>query len=199
MFELDSAIASHFQGEDAFEQILKLEGEAYRNFANRRTLRVELDGAGYFCKIHLGVGWKEIFKCLFSFRLPVLGALHEWRAIRRLEELDVDTMKIAGVGCRGANPADQQSFLITEELAGTVSLEDFCQDWLINPPPLALKRALIEKIAVMARQLHQNGVNHRDFYLCHFHLNLASVDHFLSGQASTIKLHLIDLHRTQVR
>ena len=199
MLELDRAIAAHFTGDDVFEQILRLDGEVYRNFANRRTLRIELDGIGYFVKIHLGVGWKEIFKCLFSLRLPVLGALNEWRAIRRLEELGVDTMRTVGVGSRGANPADRQSFLITQELAGTVSLEDFCRDWPQNPPPYVLKRALVEKVAVIARQLHRNGVNHRDFYLCHFHLDLASVDQFLSGQMTDIKLHLIDLHRTQLR
>ncbi|MST95428.1 MAG: hypothetical protein EXS33_09225 [Pedosphaera sp.] len=33
---------------------------------------------------------------------------------------------------------------------------------------ILLKRALLEKIAALARTLHEGGVNHRDFYLCHF-------------------------------
>lgn len=199
MIELSQQITDAYPGENAFDLILRVKGKPFRLFANRRTLRVELNGKGYFFKIHMGVGWKEIIKCLVSLRLPVLGALNERQAIRRLEALGVETMKIAGFGIRGWNPANRQSFLITEELAGTVSLEDFCRDWLQNPPPLRLKRALIKRIAWMARHLHENGVNHRDFYLCHFHLNTQSADDYLNDQAADYSLHLIDLHRTQIR
>jgi heptose I phosphotransferase len=198
-FELDSRITPFFIGKDAFDQVLKIEGEPYRMFANRRTVRVELGGRGYFFKVHLGVGWKEIFKCLFSFRLPVLGAANEWHAIQRLEELGVATMKIAGFGTRGWNPADRHSFLVTEELAGTVSLEDYCRDWVQKSPPVPLKYALIGKVARVAKQLHENGVNHRDFYICHFHLDSQSTARFLNDRSEPLKLYLIDLHRTQIR
>ena len=199
MIELSRQIADTYPGENTFDQVLQVNGEPFRLFANRRTLRVELNGKGYFFKIHMGVGWKEIIKCLLSLRLPVLGAINEWQAIHRLEELGVETMTIAGFGLRGWNPANRQSFLITEELDGTVSLEDVCRDWLQNPPPLRLKRALIKRIAWMARRLHENGVNHRDFYLCHFHLNTQSANDYLNDLAEDYNLHLIDLHRTQVR
>ena len=197
-FELTKELGPFFSGEDAFDQVLRAEGEPYRLFANRRTVRIERDGCSYFLKVHLGVGWREILKCLFTFRLPVLGAVNEWQAIKRLEKLGVATMTIAGFGTRGMNPANRQSFLITEDLVGTVSLEDYCRNWGESRPPAALKRALIAKVAAIARQLHDNGVNHRDFYLCHFHLDQASVEEFLaSGGALT--LYLIDLHRTQIR
>ncbi len=196
-FELDSRITPFFRSDNAFEQILGIDGDPYRVFANRRTLRVELGGRGYFCKVHLGVGWREIFKSLCSLRLPVLGAENERHAILRLEELCVPTMTIAGFGERGWNPATRQSFLITEELAGTVSLEDFCRDWADTPPPPALKKALIDKVAWIAKQLHENGLNHRDFYICHFLLERKS----LSGSRDfqNARLYLIDLHRVQDR
>lgn len=196
-FELDCRIAPFFQGEDAFEQILGIDGEPYRCFANRRTVRVELAGRGYFFKVHLGVGWQEILKCLLFFRLPVLGAENERHAIRRLEELGVATMSIAGFGVRGLNPASRQSFLITYELQGMVSLEDYCRDWADNPPPPALKRALIGRVAWIARKLHENGINHRDFYLCHFLLDQKSVNG--ADDFRQLKLYLIDLHRVQDR
>lgn len=199
MLELSNKIAPFFPGDDAFDQILKVEGDVYRLFANRRTLRVELAGEGFFFKIHMGVGWKEIFKCLLSFRLPILGAINEFQAVHRLEKLGVETMTIAGFGVRGWNPANRQSFLITEELVDTVSLEEICRDWLKNPPPLMLKRALFKHVAWIARQMHNNGVNHRDFYLCHFHLHMPSVEQFLADRNELFKLHLIDLHRTQIR
>ncbi len=187
----------HFPADDAFDRILRLEGEVFRQLAGRRTLRFEVGGKSYFIKIHLGVGWKEIVKNLVHLRLPVLGASNEWRAIRRFEELGVDTMAIAGYGQRGWNPARLESFIVTEDLAGTVSLEDFCRDWAVDRPDPKLKRALIDKVAGIARTLHQNGVNHRDFYICHFLLDPATAQS-VSGNYEP-RLHVIDLHRVQLR
>lgn len=197
MLELNDDLRALFPGPNAFEQILSLDGELFRKFAARRTLRVELAGKGYFVKIHLGVGWKEIFKNLLYLRYPVIGARDEWKAIQRLEELNVATMKIAGFGVRGFNPAKQQSFLITEELKNTVSLEDYCRHWQASSPPVSLKRALIQKVANIARSLHENGINHRDFYICHFLMDLASLRE--PFRVEDLKLFLIDLHRVQIR
>ena len=159
------------EGVLAMDYLLSLQGEIYRQQPGRRTLRFQCDGRGYFLKAHEGVGWREIFKNLFSLRLPVIGARNEWRAIRRLDALGVDTMRLVGYGRKGLNPARQRSFVVTEELANTISLEDFCREWPTNPPPLTVKRALLNRVADMARTLHANGVNHRDFYICHFLLD----------------------------
>lgn len=199
MIELRPDIRRHFPGSEAevFDRIMALEGDVFRSIAGRRTLRFTLDGRGFFIKIHNGVGWREIFKNLLQFRLPVTGARNEWRAIKRLEELNIATMKIAGFGERGVAPARLQSFLITDELINTISLEDYCRNWPANPPRPALKRALIEKVANISRQLHNNGVNHRDYYICHFLLDLDSVA--LPAVAETPVVSLIDLHRVQMR
>lgn len=182
---------------DPFAKLASLNGEVYRQLEGRKTFRYELDGRGYFVKIHSGIGWGEIFKNLSQLRLPVLGARNEWLAITRLGELHIDTMKVVGFGERGINPARQQSFLITEELANTVSLEDFCRNWKNVPPPLTLKRTMIRQLGRIARTLHENGVNHRDFYLCHFLLDLGSAHG--AGPNSSLKMYLIDLHRVQLR
>lgn len=199
MIDLRPDLRRHFPGSDAevFSRVMSLEGQVFRSIARRRTLRFVLDGKGYFVKIHQGVGWKEIIKNLLQLRLPVLGARNEWRAICRFEELDVATMAIAGFGERGTPPARLQSFLITDELTNTASLEDFCRDWPSNPPPVQLKRALIEKVANIAERLHNGGVNHRDFYICHFLLDLASVVAPFTPERLTLSL--IDLHRVQLR
>lgn len=156
--------------------------------------RVELDGAAYFVKIHRGIGWREIFKNLLSFRLPVLGARQELLAIRCLEQAGIPTLKPVGYGRRGLNPARQHSFLITEELAPTISLEDYCQDWERTPPPLPLKRALIDRVADTLRGMHGAGLNHRDCYLCHFLLHTDC-----PPAPDNLRLSVIDLHRSQVR
>ena len=90
-----------------------------------------------------------MIKNLFSLRLPVLGADREWNAIHRLQELGVDTMHGVGFGQQGLNPLNRISFIITEDLSPAVSLEDYCADWLANPPSRKIKMALIERLAVM--------------------------------------------------
>lgn len=181
-------------GEDVFDAVERLEGQVFRELDGRRTFRTEVAGRGYFVKIHRGVGWGEIFKNLLSLRLPVLGAGNEWRAICRLEELGVDTMHAVAYGRRGMNPASEHSFIVTEELAPTISLEDFCRDWPNSPPNPVLKWALIRRVAEMLGAMHRGGVNHRDCYLCHFLLHLDPVP-----TAAALKLSVIDLHRAQIR
>ena len=136
-------------GRDAFTEVERLEGEVYRELEGRRTLRTEVDGRGFFVKIHRGIGWGEVFKNLLTAKLPVLGAGQEWRAINRLHEVGVPTMTAVAYGEKGSNPAAQHSFIITEELAPTVSLEDFSINWVKQPPQPRLKHALIAEVARM--------------------------------------------------
>ena len=79
---------------DPFAKAFALEGEVFRNVKNRRTVRFRWNGKDYFIKMHRGVGWREIFKNLFQLKRPVLGAANEYLAIRKLESLGVDTMKV---------------------------------------------------------------------------------------------------------
>jgi len=188
-------------GQGSFEQVMSIQGEVYRDVAGRRTLRFVRQGKGYFLKIHSGVGWKEICKNLIQLRFPVLGAQNERLAIRRLKQLGLETMQIAGYGKKGWNPARQRSFIVTAELPETVNLEDFCGQWSRKPPStpreLSLKRSLIHQVAGIARKMHENGINHRDLYLCHFLLDRRAVN--IEPLSAVIKLYVIDLHRVQLR
>ncbi len=176
---------------DAFEFARGLSGEVYRAMPDRTTLRFVHEGRGYFLKYHRGVGWLEILKNLVSFRLPILSAENERAAIELLAARGVDTMEAAGYGRSGCNPASTQSFLITREIANAPSLEDVSATWDVQPPAPATKWTLIREIARAARKMHEVGVNHRDFYLCHFLLR--------EGDIAEPKLALIDLHRAQIR
>ena len=53
---------------------------------------------------------------------------------------------------------------------------------------------LVRRLAEVARTLHENGVNHRDFYLCHFLIGQP-----WDGREESLHLYLIDLHRVQRR
>lgn len=181
-------------GKDAFAAVEALQGQVYRELEGRRTLRIEVDGRGYFVKIHRGIGWGEIVKNLLTAKLPVLGAGQEWRAIQRLTEAGVPTMTAVAYGERGSNPAAQHSFIVTEELAPTTDLEQLSLNWREQPPEPRLKRALIAEVAKMTGTMHRAGVNHRDCYICHFLLHTDK-----AVTADDLRLSLIDLHRAQVR
>ena len=191
-------MATMWRERDPFLAAQEQKGVIYRDKEGRRTLRFEYQGRGYFLKLHQGVGWREIVKNLMQGRLPVLGAENEYRAIRALEQLNIDTLNVAAYGRRGRNPATQLSFLITDELQNVESLEDFCARWPQQPPAFALKKKLIERVAAITRSLHENGINHRDFYLCHLMLQIDSGP-ITAESIAARRLHVMDLHRAQIR
>lgn len=165
----------------------------FRNKEGRKTLRCEVAGKGYFLKFHSGVGYAEIVKNLLQGRLPVLGAANEYNAVTALQSLGIDTLTITAYAASGVNPATRQSMILSEELGDTVSLEDYCSDWSLRPPSIRDRVRLLRKVAQIARQMHTAGINHRDFYLCHFHLDAASLN------SNVVRCYLIDLHRAQIR
>lgn len=191
IFYLSEDLRARLGGRVSFDDFLHIEGETYREVANRRTVRFERGGRAYFIKVHLGVGWPEIFKNLLSLRLPILGAANEWGAIRRLGELGVRTPRAVAYGERGRNPASRESFIVTEDIGPAISLEDLCATWPASPPSPRFKWQLIEEVAAIARRMHEHGINHRDFYLCHFQRPIT--------EETDPGLILMDLHRAQIR
>lgn len=178
---------------DPLAALMTLPGTEYRRGPGRQTLRVELAGEALFLKRHTGVGWGEIFKNLIAGRLPVVGAGPEVRALERLPTLGIGVPALRGHGRRGMNPARVRSFVLMQALDDMTSLEDLCRGWDRAPPDparLRLKRALIARLADLARRLHDGGANHRDFYLCHF---------LVPVRAPASAVYLIDLHRVQCR
>lgn len=167
--------------------------DVYRSKEGRKTLRFQYRGKPYFLKLHSGVGWFEIFKNLLQLRLPVVSASNEYRAVLALQRAGVSTLTIGAYACEGWNPATMRSMIVTAELTGTISLEDYCARWAIAPPAPAVRLSLIRTLGESAMRMHRAGINHRDFYLCHFHLDESSL------QESLPRCYLIDLHRAQVR
>lgn len=179
-------------GPALLDQLAGMEGQTYREVKTRRTFRFEYDGRAYFAKLHYGVGWREIFKNLFSLRLPVVDAANELLAIRRLEQLGVPTMDAVAFATDGFNPASRRSAIITRELNDTLSLEDVV---LRHTLSAAERRRLVDEVARLTRLMHEGGVNHRDLYICHFHLKCEP-----AGMIPVVPtLFVIDLHRAQVR
>jgi len=190
--EISDDIAQYLDKHDPFQHAMGMQGKVFRDVPGRKTIQVRLGANSYFIKQHFGVGWGEIFKNLLSLKLPILSAMTEVNAIHKLVELGIATTPLVSYGVKGCNPAKLQSFIITKDLGNIVSLEDLCVNWKASPPSEKFKRQLIVAVATIARKLHENGINHRDFYICHLCL-----DANLLAQ-NQIKLYLIDLHRVLI-
>lgn len=201
MIYLRDELKPLFRQEQSVADFLRIEGEVYKHVVqSRRTLRFERGDRAFFLKAHWGVGWKEIIKNITALRWPVLGASNEWRAIQALEKIGIATMRIAAYGQEGLNPASLKSFLVTDALENTEDLEHWLPRWQQQgnaPEVLRMKRAVLHKVATIARQLHGYGMNHRDFYLCHFRLQLDANGEVTGKQNPSI--YLMDLHRAQIR
>jgi heptose I phosphotransferase len=177
-----------WQGQDPFAAAFAVEGETFRALEKRQTLAFKVGERRYFIKRHRGVSWKEILKNFVQLRMPVVSASNEFHAIRKLHELGIKAPVIAAYGRRGLLPANIESFLVTEDVGPHESLEDHCRHWRAHPPIAAHKRALLLQIADIGKTMHEAGVCHRDFYICH--LLLISTDEQLT---------VIDLHRALIK
>lgn len=199
---LNDELANRYTKPFDIQAIMKTKGEIIRQAPGRQTVLFEHENKRYYIKSHTGVGWKEILKNLSYLKKPVIGAQNEWHGIHHLDRINIKTMTPAGYGMVEGNPARKQSFIITEALEDTISLEDFCENWQHTPPSssaeIKFKRWLIDCIAKITRTMHQSGANHRDFYLIHFLLKRGYND---NGELTCDKsqLFIIDLHRMQIR
>ncbi len=190
---LRAELARAWAGQEPFDVLAAMPGEVFRSVKGRRTFRFELGGRSYFAKLHFGVGWREVLKNLLQGRLPVIDASNELRACVHLARVGVATMEVAAYQSRGRNPASRQSLIVTDELTAHESLEDICERWPGQPPHPTDKHCLLTAAAETARRMHDAGVNHRDFYICHL---LRAPD---SGPDGLPRLAVIDLHRAQIR
>lgn len=192
---LEPRVADSLPLEQTFDHIMRLKGDAIRAKEGRHTYRIQLGQGAYFIKIHHGIGWREIIKELLNLRLPIVSAINEKRAIDFLHAHHITTVTLAGYGQRGSNPARMQSFVITDALQDSVTLKDVTEKWPTQPPVYKEKQLLLQSVALIARAMHDAGMNHRDFYLCHF--RMLTEDRVVDAKAPP--LYLMDLHRAQLR
>jgi heptose I phosphotransferase len=174
---------------DPFDYFSKLEGKVFRALEFRRTYAVELGEKRYFVKHHRGSSVGEILKNLLQLRLPVISAENEIQAIKKLEASGIAVPAIAAYGRRGLLPHTIESFIVTEDVGTQENLEDLTRNWADKAPPFAEKMALLQHVASISARMHNIGICHRDFYLCHF---------LVQGQGES-PLTLIDLHRALVK
>jgi len=172
-------------------------GETYRVGPGRRTVRAELaDPAGgtrvLYIKRHDRVPWQTKIRRMLSLGEPISVAEHEARHIVRLIDAGIPTVRCAAVGWEFTNGGrGERSCLVTEELAGAVQADVYCERQFGNARrgggKTAARRRWIRALARLARRFHASGFVHRDLYLCHVLVRPVGADDCV--------LHLIDLQR----
>ncbi len=194
MIRIESDFINYFQGLRTVEAFQEIEGDIAKRIDNRETRRFVRSNQTFYIKCHQGIGWQEIIKNLSQMKRPILGATNEWLALHKLKALGIPTLMPVAFGKRGMNPARQRSFLVTLDLGPNISLEDLTSQWQQSPPDPVTRYHVIKSLAQIAKTLHDNGLNHRDFYLCHFLLRQRDLKN-----TSLACIYLIDLHRMQIR
>ncbi|MBQ11642.1 MAG: lipopolysaccharide core heptose(I) kinase RfaP [Planctomyces sp.] len=181
-----------FATESRVSDFSRIGDREVRSFKNRSTRRFEREGQGFYIKSHSAIGWWAILKEWLHFRRPEIGARPEWLALQAADALGIRVPEVVAFGEEGRNDASQRSFLVTREVAPAISLEELFSGGNRQQVTPATRRRLIRGVAEIARRLHCGGLNHRDFYLCHFLLDQ-------SPGEDDPGLTLIDLHRVQQR
>jgi heptose I phosphotransferase len=171
-------------------------GKPYRDKEGRSTVRLELpDPAGgtrvLFLKRYRKVPWRTQVRRTLAWKPPSSFAEAEARAILRTDDAGVPTLRRLAVGeTLTRRGREERSCLLTEEIAGAVEADTYCEKAFggaPSPAAMAAKRRFIGLLAERARRFHDARLTHRDFYLCHFLVRPAT-----DGDPA---MHLIDLQR----
>jgi heptose I phosphotransferase len=177
---MDVEIVKHAVPERSTVKLALREGDSQRTF---------------FLKRHETSPLKEHLKSLLRFSRP-RSAFNEWRAIIRFHEVGLPTMVPVAVGeTRGSLGLVTRSFLLTEEIEEAKRLDHHLAKWLRYPLSKELisrKRELIRQLAQLTRKMHEEGLNHRDYYLCHIFIRETT-------HGEEFELFVMDLHRVDIR
>lgn len=195
-------------------------GTLLRRLPNRENWRYEFTQKNHSTTI---IGYlkrhcekKRLWKRLnfhYQHQLTSEGC-QEAHNVLTLERNGILCMRLMAFGEHKNSQGQLESFLLTEEVPNAIPLDSLLRDTFqtapyerqgqtsrlvrMSPKHQARRtalRTLTTQIADIARQFHDLGFNHRDFYCCHF---LVSKRQDVKA-SSLYKIHMIDLQRMQYR
>ncbi len=178
-----------------FDSLMSYEGGTYLHKKRLRSvLRMKLgEGEGarvFYLKRHFSPP-EEKLKSLIAWRNSE-GARNEWESILLLKASGIPTVEPVAFGEKKHFGIPRASMTLTEELYGAPSVETYIPELpsRFDDPAEAIskKRGLIKRLALLAKDFHNKGFNHQDFYLGHF---------FITPE--TGELFLVDLQRVHKR
>jgi len=191
-FEVAPELEDLFAAQAPFKTAVSLEGKVYRELEQRKTLAFEHNQRRYFIKMHFGTTWAEIVKNLLQLKRPVLGASNEWFALHHLPKHQVKTANPLAYFDSLAFPTRRKSFVVMSAVNDFIDLEILAKQERWRAMGARERKLLLKSVAMLARNMHACGIQHRDFYLCHILLPQS----WLAGHKERPpELTLIDLHR----
>jgi hypothetical protein len=154
----------------------------YEGKRDRSVVRIVLpDGRPVFLKRHYTVSI-ECPLCSVFLRRRKPAAEREREAIKLFMSKGLPTAKIIAEG---------ESFTMTEELEGSVSLEEYVAE-RFKPPldkeAVEEKRRIVRELALLTRKMHEASLSHKDYYLGHIFI-----------RPSDLSLYVLDLQRVDGR
>lgn len=148
-------------------------GKVLKQLPSRSILKIEFSSGAetkvFFMKRHKGsLSLGEVIRAFLS-GFSLSWGRKEWEVIQAFQKSGIPTLTPVAAGER-VSWFRQESFLLTEELKGFQSLELFLKSHFMIPlsrEKMKEKRAIIQELARIIRNMHEAGFNHRDLYCCH--------------------------------
>lgn len=183
--------------DDLGERAMALESsDRYHAKQGRSTARVRFDSPwgplSVYLKRHDRLPWPSRIAAVLNPAGRHTPASAEWSHLNRARMLGVAVPDAVAAGERIGPWGGLQSFLMVAELVGSRELNEVLPGLAASLEPrefARLKRELVREMAGIAAALHNARVFHKDFYLCHFFMDLS--ERSRPGR----RLTLIDLHR----
>jgi len=130
---------------------------------------------------HVSRTWRHPLRGITTFR-------REFENLQWLQDLDIPTLDVLYFAER-VHDGDRQAILITRELTGYVSFQDYQLEWLEHGlPEPAVWRKLLYKLADIAQRMHLNHVQHNCLMPKHV---------FISHLEGEMDIRVIDLEKAK--
>lgn len=125
---------------------------------------------------------------------PIRGVptfLREFKRIMSYRKRDIPTLEPVYFGMRRVGK-DERAVLVTEELAGFVSLEDCVQAWRIDGAPSRSQRhSILKAVAELLKKMHLHGIRHGCFFPKHVFVRI--------NPDESVEARVIDLEKSRRR
>ncbi|MCP4714175.1 MAG: hypothetical protein GY868_03580 [Deltaproteobacteria bacterium] len=189
IYNTDYAETVRHNSLDSVAQVMHLDkGEVIKHaIKERKTVRTALQGPGGTLSVYIKRHYPSAFIPAL-FRRFISGtppdAFDEFNNIIAFHRHGLPTMVPIAAG-RVRCGIDSRSYLVTRALAGCRRLDHI----LAEPGQLSphRKHEIISRLALLIKNMHACGFNHRDLYLCHILMD------------SDDNPFIVDLHRVESR
>lgn len=127
-----------------------------------------------------------------SLRHPLSGEptfLREFKRIMSYRECDVPSLEPVFFGMRGRDK-NQRAILVTEELAGFVSLDECVRRWAERGMPSRAERfRVLDAVACLTRKMHASRIRHGCYYPKHVFVRINADE--------SVEARVIDLEKSR--